>query len=190
MAKAAYSRCLPLDVALFLVAIIIPAQSQNNHPNPAWRALCTSTHVQPNSGCTTIEFEYIGKIDHPVFPFIISSSPEEADWYKQKLFSDTDTIFGHVFIVRESTMKKIAEIPLPTSDMNLANSGDVPRTWPTLWLVLATGHDSKEVVVNAAGSVLLMREIKKWVSGYPPLVERLTDIQRRMNRYLKQSHPL
>src|SRR5882724_10436033 len=127
MAKALHSRCLPLVAALFFAAIN-PTQSQSSSPTGDWMALCASTHAQPNLGCTTIEIEYVGKVDHPVFPIIISSSAEEAERYKQKLFSDTDSIGGLVCIVRESIMKKIAEIPLRDGNMKRPSSGDGPRT--------------------------------------------------------------
>ena len=184
MAKAPCSRGSPFVAALFLAAIL-PAQNQSNSRTVAWTALCPSTHAKPESRCNTIEIEYVGKTDRPVFPIIIGSSAEEADWYKQKLFNDVDSIGGGVYIVRESTMRKIAEISLPNSSMKHASSGDGLKTWPTLRLVLATGRDSNVVIVDAAGSALLLSETKKWVSEYPSLVERLTGIERHVNQYLK-----
>jgi hypothetical protein len=151
-------------------------------------ALCASVHAQPNSRCTTIAIEYIGKTDRPVFPIIISASPEEAEWYKQKLYSDPVSTFAHVYIVGESTLEEIVAIPLPNGDMKPENPGVGPRTSPALRLVLAKGHNSEEVDVEASESALLLGEIKKRVSKYPQLVERLADIEGRMNRYLQQSH--
>lgn len=143
--------------------------------------------VQPNSGCTTIAIEYVGRTDRPVFPIIISASPEEAEWYKQRLFSDPVSTFADIYIVGKSTMKEIADIPLPQGDRR-SKSGIGPRTSPALRLVLVTGHDSKEVMVEAVESASLLREIKKRVSDYPPLVKRLADIEARMDRYHKESH--
>jgi hypothetical protein len=187
MAKAHYSRSLPFVAVIFVVAII-PAQSQIRSSNGTWMTLCASTHAQPYSGCNTIAIEYVGRTDRPVFPIIISTSPEEAEWYKQRLFSDPASTFADVYIVGKSTMKKIAEIRLPNGDMKRPSSGVGPRTSPALRLVLATGHDSKESTVEATESASLLREIKKRVSEYPPLAERLMEIEVRMNRYLRQSH--
>jgi hypothetical protein len=188
MAKAIPSRCLPFMAALLLVAII-PAQSRSNSPASVWVALCASTQpTQPNSRCTTIAINYVGKTDRPVFPIIISTSPEEAEWYKQRLFSDPGPTFADVYIVATSTMEEISDMRLPVGDMERPISRVRPRTSPALDLVLATGHDSKEVTFEASESALLLREIKKRASEYPPLLGRLADIEGRMNRYLKESH--
>jgi hypothetical protein len=150
-------------------------------------ALSLLASAQPNLGCTTIAIQYVGKTDRPVFPIIISSSPDEAERYKQKLFSDPISTFARVYIVRESIMKKIAEIHLPNGDLKLPNSDDIPKTKPTLSVVLAAGHNDREVIVEAAASVSLLGEIKKRVYEYPQLVEQLSDLQNRMNRYLKSA---
>lgn len=147
-----------------------------------------STHAQPKLECTTIVFEYIGKSDRPFFPIIISSSSEEAEWYKQKLFIEPLSSFADVYIVGKSTMKEITDIPLPNENTKRSTAGFESRTSPALHLVLASGHDSREVTVEAAESVLLLREIKKRVSEYPPLVEQLARIEERMDQYLKHSH--
>lgn len=186
MAKAPYSRCLSFVAAIFL-AVIIPAQSQISSSDRTSMALCASTHAQPHSRCSTIAIEYVGETDRPVFPIIISTSPEEDEWYKQRLFGDPSATFAHVYIVGKSTMKKIAEIRLPDGDMKRPSSSVGPRTSPALRLVLATGHDSKESTVEATESASLLREIKQRVSEYPPLVEQLTEIEVRMNRYLTRS---
>lgn len=150
-------------------------------------ALSASAHGRPHSRFTTIVIEYIGKNDRPVFPIIVSTSLEEAEWYKQKLFRDPVPTFADVYIVGESTLKEIVDILLPNGDMKQPNPRVGPRTSPALRLVLATGHDSKEVTVEVTESALRLGKIKKRVSEYPPLVEQLADIEGRMNRYLKQS---
>lgn len=146
------------------------------------------THAQSKPVYTTVVIDYVGKTDRPVFPIIISSSVDEAEWCKQKLFSDPVSTFAHVYIVRESTLKKVAGIPLPSGEAKSPNSGEGPSTAPTLRLVLATGHDFKEVTVEVGESVSLLSEIEKRAAEYPPLVEQLSDIGGRMNRYLKKSH--
>jgi len=150
-------------------------------------ALCASAHAQ-HSKYTTIAIEYIGKTDRPVFPIIISASREEAKWYRQKLFSDPVSTFARIYIIGESSLKKILDIPLPNGNTSPPNPGVEPRTSPALRLVLARGQHSEEVTVEAAESAILLGKIKKRVSEYPQLVEQLDDIERRMNRHLKQSH--
>ena len=145
------------------------------------------THAQSKPVYTTVVIDYVGKTDRPVFPIIISTAVDEAEWYKQKLFSDPVSTFAHVYIVRESTLKRIADIPLLSGDAKGLNSGEGSRTAPMLRLVLATRHDFKEVTVEVGESVSLLSEIEKRVAEYPSLVEQLSDIGGRMNRYLKKS---
>jgi len=186
MAKALHSRRLP-SVAALSFAAILHAQNQRGSPTEGSTAP-TSTHARVSLACTTIEIKYVGKIDSPSFPIIISSSAEEAERYKEKLFNDTDSIGGGVYIIRESIMKKIADIPLSDGDVMRPSSGDGPRTWPGLLLVLATGKESREVSFGTTESVSLLRDIKRRVSEYPPLVERLVEIEGRLNRHVKRSH--
>jgi hypothetical protein len=143
-------------------------------------------HAQSNPAYTTVVVEYLGKSDRPVFPIIISSSTEEAEWYKHKPSSDPLLSLAEVYIVQESTMKKISEISLPNGDLNGSSSGEALRTAPFLRVVLATRHHSKELAVQVEMSVTLLSEIKKRVPQYPLLVERLSEIQGRMERYLEQ----
>jgi len=120
-------------------------------------ALCASAYGEPNLRCSTIAIEYVGKTDRPVFPVIISTSPEEAEWYKQRLFSDPVSTFADVYVVGKPTMTKIADILLPNGDRRHPSSDARPRTSPALRIVFASGHDSKEVTVDVAESASLLR---------------------------------
>ena len=148
-------------------------------------AACTDAHAKPTY--TTVIIDYIGKTDRPVFPVIISSSADEAKWYKEKLFIDPVAAFAARYIVRESTMKAITGIPLPKSGSKRQDTDDRSRTSPALELVIANRHDFQEVTLEVADSVSFLSEFKKRVSQYPPLIERLSDIEGRMIRYLKQT---
>jgi hypothetical protein len=75
-----------------------------------------SIHAKPDSGYTTVVIEYIGKTNRPIFPIIISSSAEEAQWYRQKLFSDPISTFASVYIVEETTWKDVVDILFPKAD--------------------------------------------------------------------------
>ena len=64
-------------------------------------AICVWAHSQSRSPeYSTIVVDYVGKTDRPIFPIIVSSSAEEAEWYRQKLFSDPVTTFVNVYSVR------------------------------------------------------------------------------------------
>jgi len=150
--------------------------------------ICAGTHAQSNSDYTTVAIEYVGKSDRPIFPIIISISSKEAEWYRHKLFRDSVSIFTHIYIVQKATLKEISAIPLPKGDLNQPMSNNRPKTAPTIRLVMAIGHDSKEATIDAADSVVILGEIKKCVSKHPLLVGQLSEIEARMNRYLKKPY--
>jgi len=153
--------------------------------------------AQSNPRYTTVLIEYVGKSDRYLSPIIISSSADEAEWYKQKLFScRISALMGpclgpgltEVYIVPEATWAEIADKSLPKADLKRPVSNDGPRRWPGLRLILARGHDFQEVTIDAEESVLMLGEIKKQVSAHPLLVSELSEIEVPMNVYLKQQH--
>jgi hypothetical protein len=144
-------------------------------------AITVSAIAQSKLEHTTIVINYFGKTDRPVFPIIISSSADEADWYKQKISSDLLSGFVREYIIRESTMKKIAAILSPDGEEKRPASHDGSRTSPALMLVIAKGHDSHEVTLEVAESLTFLGKTKQQVSRYPSLVKELSDMERRMN---------
>jgi len=151
---------------------------------------CAGTHAQPNSGYTTVVVEYVGKQDRSIFPIIISTTREEAEWYSHKLYDhpfDT-SMFVDIYTVKQETLKEIADILLAKVDLNRPISTSGPVTGPTLILVMATGRNSKETEIGVGDSVVVLAEMKKCVSNYPSLVEHLTDIEVPMKAYLRNPH--
>lgn len=146
-----------------------------------------SIHAKSDSGYTTVVIEYIGKTKRPIFPIIVSSSAEEAQSYRQKLFSDPISTFASVYIVEETTWKEVVDIPFPKADLKQPSAADRPITTPMLRLVLAKGNDFREITTGAEDSVLILDEIKQRVSGYRLLVRRLSEVESPMSYYLKQS---
>ena len=144
-------------------------------------------HAKPDSGYTTVVLEYIGKTNRPISPIIISSSAEEAQWYRHKLFSDQISTLTSVYIVKETTWKDVMDIPFPKADLKQPSADDGPITAPMLKLVLAKGHDFREAAIGAEESFLILDEIKQWVAKYQLLVRRLSEVEGPMSYYLKQS---
>jgi len=150
-------------------------------------AICVWAHSQSRSPqYTTIVIDCVGRTDHPVFPIIISSSAEEAERYRQELFSDPITVFVHVYIVRGSALTQITNIPMLKGDLKQSSADNRPQVAPVLSVVVATGHNSKKITVDAEDSIRLLSDIRKCVPGYPPVVEELSEMEGRMHQYRKQ----
>jgi hypothetical protein len=150
-------------------------------------AVSPSMHAKPDSAYTTIVLEYVGRTDRPIFPIIISSSAEEAQWYGQKLFIDPVSTFASVFIVKGKVWKEAMDISFLKADLKQPGAADAPITAPALRLLLATGHDFREATIGAEKSVLILDETKQRMSGYPLLVRQLSDLEGTMSYNLKQS---
>jgi hypothetical protein len=163
-------RTMAVAIAFVLAAVVNP-----------------SIHSEPDSGYTTVVLEYIGKTNRPIFPIIISSSAEEAQWYRQELFSEPISTLTSAYIVKETTWKEVVDIPFPKADLKQPSAGDGPISAPMLRLVLAKGHDFRETTIGAEESVLILDEIKQRVSEYRLLVRRLSEVEDPMSYYLKQS---
>lgn len=150
--------------------------------------------AQSNQRYSTVVIEYLGENDRLIFPVTISDSKAEAEWYRQKLFSDpTSTLmrvstFVHVYVVKGSTMKEIADIPLLRSSLPQPRSIQRPVTAPTLRLVLATGQSYREVRVDARQSIDILDRLKKITPENPELADDMGRIEVHMNEYLKRSH--
>src|SRR5260221_173684 len=68
--------------------------------------LYATTHAQSAVYPATVVIEYVGKSDRPIFPIIISSSNNEAEWYRKKLFGDPISEFAHIDIVKKAIRKE------------------------------------------------------------------------------------
>jgi hypothetical protein len=71
-------------------------------------------------------------------------------------------------------------------DVKQSSALDRPQVAPVLSVVLAAGHNSKEITVEAEESIALLSDIKKCVPDYFPLVEELSEMEGRMHQYRKQ----
>jgi hypothetical protein len=147
-----------------------------------------TTHAQPTSGYTTVVIEYVGKSNRPIFPIIISSSNNEAEWYTKKLFGDPISEFAHIDIVKKATLKEISGILSQKVDFTRPIASDRPSMAPTIKLVAAIEDDFKETIIGTEDSVVIVGEIKKHVPRYPLLVGQLSDLEGLLNQYLKKAH--
>lgn len=147
--------------------------------------LYATTHAQSAVHPATVVIEYVGKSDRPIFPIIISSSNNEAEWYRKKLFGDPISEFAHIDIVKKATLKEISGILSEKADFSRPIASDRPRTAPTIKLVAAIEHDFKESSIGPEDSIVILGEIKNRVSKYPLLVRHLSEVEGPLNQHLK-----
>ena len=117
-------------------------------------------YAKSDHGYTTVVLEYDGPNNRFISPIIISSSAEEAERYKQKLFGGPLVDFAEVYIVKESIWKEIAEILSAKDDLRQSGAANGQIRAPQLRIALAIGHDSQETTIWAEEGVLILDEIK------------------------------
>ena len=144
-------------------------------------------YAKSDPAYTTVVLEYDGPNSRYISPIIVSSSAEEAERYKQKLFGGPLVDFAEVYIVKESIWKEIAEILSAKDDLRQSGAANGQIRAPQLRIVLATGHDFQETTVGAEEGAQILDEIKERASEYPLLVGALSEIEQPMSYYLK--HP-
>jgi hypothetical protein len=131
---------------------------------------------------STVVITYVGKSDRPVFPIVVSSSAEEAEWYKSKLFTDPVASFAHVYVVRRTVWTQIKAIRMLRGDVKQSSSDDLQRTSPTLEVIVASGHDSKTLTIQAEDAITFLSDVKACVPSYPSLVHYLSEMEARMHQ--------
>ena len=53
----------------------------------------------PPSGYSTLVIQFVGEMDRPIFPMVISTSMNEGEWYRQNLIEDVIRGFNNVYVV-------------------------------------------------------------------------------------------
>lgn len=65
----------------------------------------------PRPSYTTLVVEFVGEMDRPVSPIVISTSSEEGEWYRQHTLPEPRFII-HVHVVPASVLNEITGLPL------------------------------------------------------------------------------
>ena len=132
----------------------------------------------PHPSDTTLLVEFVGEMDKPVFPIVISTSSEEAEWYRQHLIPEFFRDFSRVDVVPASLLNEITELPLLKRALESAKTADdKPRTPNNVRFTACVGHDHVQVMVDAETSAKILKEIAGIVTKYPTLKSELREIE-------------
>lgn len=132
----------------------------------------------PRPSYTTLVVEFVGEMDKPVFPIVISTSFEEAEWYRQHVISEFDRDFARVDVVPASTLTEIAESPLLKRALESAKpADDEPKTPDNVRFTAGVGHDHAQIMLDAQTSTKILKDIARVVAKYPGLKGELQEIE-------------
>jgi hypothetical protein len=142
----------------------------------------------PRPTYTTLVLEFAGEMDRPVFPIVISTSLQEAEWYRQNLFQGSTQIFADVDVVSASTMKAITESPLLESALeNAKPTDDEPKSTPTVRFIAGVGHEHAQIMLDARRGMKILLGIEKQVAQYPTLQSQVQEVESRIKN-AKERH--
>ena len=129
------------------------------------------------SGYSTLVIEYIGEMDRPVFPIIVSSSEKEGEWYRQHLVSEFARIFTQIYVVRTSTMENVTSIgPLRNGLERPIPPPDQPKA-PTVRFVAGARHRYTDTTLEAQTAMTVLMTIETHVANNPELRNELSRIE-------------
>jgi hypothetical protein len=132
----------------------------------------------PRPNCTTLVVEFVGEMDRPVFPIVISTSSGEAEWYRQHVISEFDRDFARVDVVPASILNEIAESPLLRRALESAKpADDEPKTPDNVRFTAGVGHDHAQIMLDAQTSMKILKDIARVVVKYPTLKGEIQEIE-------------
>lgn len=160
--------------------LLIQKQNMKAQLIIAMLLICPSPHLQgkeqPVSGYSTLVIEYMGDMDRPVFPIIISSSKKEGEWYRQHLFTEGIRIFTLINVVQTSTMAEIASIgPLRNSLERPTPPPDHLKA-PTVRFVAGARHRYAETTLDAKTAMTVLKAIEDHLANYPDVRNDVLEI--------------
>lgn len=132
---------------------------------------------------TSLVIQFVGEMDRPVAPIVISTSPEEAEWYNQELFKEPIGVLVGIEVVPAKTLASIAELPLLNRALRRAKpTEEEPKTTPTVRFIAGSGHDYLQIMLDAQTSRKILGGIEKTVIKYPTLVNKIREVDSLLNQ--------
>jgi len=140
----------------------------------------------PRPSYTTLVVEFVGEMDRPVSPVVISTSSDEGEWYRQHLLPELLRFLVRVHIVPASTLKEITELPLLECALESAKpADDEPKTPNNVRFTVGVGHDHVQIMVDAQTSAKILKDIARVVAKYPTLNSELQEIENHVKNTRK-----
>lgn len=131
--------------------------------------------------------EFVGEMDRPVPPVIVSTSAEEGEWYGRHLSPELLRFLVHIDIVPASTLREITEPPLLKRALESAKQADdEPKTPENVRFTTGVGHNHLQIMVDAQTSTNILKNIARVVAKYSRLKSDLQEIE----NYIKSARKL
>ena len=132
----------------------------------------------PQPSCTTLVVEFVGEMDRPVSPVVISTSLEEGEWYRQHVIPEFFRFLVHVEVVPASVLSQVTELPLLKRALERAKpADDEPKTTQNARFTAGVGHDQLQIMLDAQTSTEVLNDIARLLAKYPTLTKEFQEIE-------------
>jgi hypothetical protein len=132
----------------------------------------------PRQSYTTLVVEFVGEMDRPVPPVVISTSSEQGEWYKQHVVPKFFGFLVHVDVVPASVLNQVTELPLLKRALESAKPADnAPKTPDNVRFTVGVGHDHAQIMLDAQTSMKILKDIARVVVKYPTLKGEIQEIE-------------
>jgi hypothetical protein len=130
----------------------------------------------PRPKYTTLVVEFVGEMDRPVPPIVISTSSQEGEWYKQH-FSSVVIFPIYVQVMPRSVLSEITELPLLKRALEGAKPSDEkPKSLNNVRFTAGVGHHHVQTMVDSQTSSEILKNILRGLDKYPDLQSELQEI--------------
>jgi hypothetical protein len=137
-----------------------------------WLALPSLGPAEPaRPRYTTLIVEYTGEsIGGSALPVVITTSQEEAEWYKQHFSEDMAFLLAYVQVVPQSVLNEFTGLPLLKRALNRAKPVEnEPKTAQNARFTAGVGHDYVQIILEKQPSTKLLKGLERIAVKYPSL---------------------
>ncbi len=136
---------------------------------------CLTFAKSPRPRYTTLTIEYTGEvIGGPALPVVVTTSPEEGEWYRQHVLPEVSGSLAWVQVVPQSVLNEITELPLLKRALERAKPVDnEPKTDQNARFTAGVGHDYAQIIVDKQPSTKILKGIERIATKYPSLKNAL-----------------
>ena len=137
---------------------------------------------------TTLIIEYTGEQISVSLPIIITTSPEEGEWYRQHFLHRQNSVpdvafeLAYIQVVPQSVLNEIAGLPLLKPALKRARMIEEhmpgkPETAQNATFSAGVGHDYASIVVDKQPSLKIVKGIERIAARYPSLKDELRQVE-------------
>jgi hypothetical protein len=144
-------------------------------------ATATAQSPSPREQYSVIAIQYVGILDKPIFPIIISDSKDGAEWYRTAVLKQKSEIgLKYLHVVDAQLMVKLVRETKSYRDTARKSPGATSTDSGTVSITLVKTGKRIVVRLNIEDAILFLESLKNICGGDISLCSDLQEFQDRM----------